>query len=74
MDRVSSLASISSDVSLPHSREAVSIVPGRGLTHAVASYALILNGTLASFYVIIGSFNGLVTLIGDLVSPCYKVF
>lgn len=38
------------------------------LTHVLASYALILNGTLASFYVMIGSFNGLVTLIGDLIS------
>jgi hypothetical protein len=29
-------------------------------------YALLMNGLLASFYVTIGSFNGLVTFIGTI--------
>ncbi|KAI0129942.1 large neutral amino acids transporter small subunit 1 [Xylariales sp. AK1849] len=32
--------------------------------HDEAAFALLLNGTMASFYVLIGSFNGLVTFIG----------
>lgn len=32
--------------------------------------ALLLNGLLAAFFVIMGSFNGLVTLIGELIITC----
>lgn len=40
------------------------ITAGPVLTCSCNRFALLLNGILAAFFVIMGSFNGLVTLIG----------
>lgn len=34
------------------------------LTHESHRYAMLLNGLLAAFFIVVGSFNGLVVLIG----------
>lgn len=36
------------------------------LTHDIHRYAMLLNGLLAAFLIVAGSFNGLVVLIGTL--------
>jgi len=41
-------------------------------SHNLCRYAIVLNSTVASFYIIIGSFSLLVTFIGTFVVACYS--